>query len=85
MPYFFYLLRCSDNSLYSGITTDLTRRVREHNGQLKGVEKGAKYTRVRRPVILVHSEEYKGRVAASKREWEVKHMNKEEKEQLLKD
>ena len=85
MPYFFYLLRCSDNSLYSGITTDLTRRVREHNGQLKGVEKGAKYTRVRRPVQLVYSEQFASRSEASKREYEVKHMDKEEKEQLLKD
>jgi len=85
MPYFFYMLRCSDNSIYCGITTDLERRVKEHNGQLKGAEKGAKYTRSRRPVFLVHAEEYKGRAASSKREHEVKHMNKEEKERLLQD
>jgi len=85
MLYFFYMLRCSDNSLYSGITTDLKRRVKEHNGQLKGGEKGAKYTRVRRPVQMVYSEQFASRSEASKREYEVKHMDKEEKEQLLKD
>ncbi|PIZ62100.1 endonuclease [Candidatus Roizmanbacteria bacterium CG_4_10_14_0_2_um_filter_39_13] len=81
MQYFFYILRCADNSLYSGVTTDLNRRLSEHNGD---GNKGAKYTRSHRPVQLVHTEQYEGRSAALRRESEVKNMTKEEKEKLLK-
>lgn len=49
-PYFVYLLRCADGSLYCGITTEPTRRIRQHNGELSG---GGRYTRSRRPVHLV--------------------------------
>lgn len=78
--YYFYILRCADNSLYSGITTNLKRRVKEHNSK-NG--KGAKYTRPRRPVKLVYSEKYKNRKEASKREAEVKSWTKEKKEKLV--
>ena len=81
MSYFFYILRCSDNSLYCGITTDLARRVAEHN-EKKGIS-SAKYTRSRRPVRLVYSEEYESMAEAMKREREVKRMKKEEKEKLV--
>ncbi len=47
--WYVYLMRCADNSLYCGITTDIARRLRQHNGELKG---GAKYTKARRPVCL---------------------------------
>ena len=52
--YFVYIVKCADNTFYTGITTELERRIEEHNGS----DKGAKYTRVRRPVSLVYSEEH---------------------------
>jgi len=66
--YYVYIVECADHTLYTGIATELERRVEEHNNS----EKGAKYTRVRRPVKLVYSEEYPDRSAASKREYEIK-------------
>jgi putative endonuclease len=66
--YYVYIVECSDSTLYTGIATELERRIREHNSS----EKGAKYTRVRRPVSLVYSEEYPDRSSASKREYEIK-------------
>lgn len=66
--YFVYIVKCADNTFYTGISTELERRIEEHNGS----DKGAKYTRVRRPVSLVYSEEYPDRSSASKREYEIK-------------
>ncbi len=66
--YFVYMLRCSDDTFYTGIATQLERRVEEHNSS----EKGAKYTRARRPVVLVYSEVHPDRSSASKREYEIK-------------
>jgi len=66
--YYVYILCCNDDTLYTGIATDLERRVKEHNTSAKG----AKYTRVRRPVSLVYSETYPDRSSASKREYEIK-------------
>ena len=66
--YYVYILRCADDTLYTGITTELERRIDEHNGSAKG----AKYTCTRRPVKLVYSEEQADRSAASKREYEIK-------------
>jgi len=60
----FYILRCADGSLYSGITTDLERRVREHNAGAAG----ARYTRGRRPVSLAYSERLPDRAQALRRE-----------------
>lgn len=80
MSYFVYILRCSDNTLYTGITTDLERRLGEHNGS----PKGAKYTRNRRPVKIVYSEPCKDKSAASKREYAIKQLTKREKEAMLK-
>ncbi len=75
------MVQCADNSLYTGITTELERRVKEHNES----EKGAKYTKVRRPVHLVYSEKHPDRSTASKREYEIKKkMSREEKLNLLK-
>lgn len=79
MEYHLYILKCSDNTLYTGITTDLVRRIEEHNSS----SKGAKYTRVRRPVTLVYSEEYRDRSSASKREYEIKKMSREKKLALI--
>ena len=78
--YYIYIIQCADDTLYTGITTELERRIEEHNGS----DKGAKYTRVRRPVKLVYSEEYADRSAASKREYEIKKkMNRAEKLKLI--
>jgi putative endonuclease len=75
-----YIAQCADDTLYTGIATDLERRIEEHNSS----EKGAKYTRVRRPVRLVYSEEYPDRSLASKREYEIKKkMNRTQKLKLI--
>lgn len=79
--YYFYMLRCSDRSLYCGITTDLERRLREHNSPSS---KAAKYTRAKQPVILVYSEELQNVSQALKREAEVKRWPKSKKERLIK-
>jgi len=62
------MVKCADDTLYTGIATELDRRIEEHNAS----DRGAKYTRVRRPVELVYSETYPDRSAASKREYEIK-------------
>ncbi len=79
MAYFIYILRCSDNTLYTGITTDLARRVDEHNHS----PKGAKYTKVRRPVTLVYNERVADRSSASKREYSIKKMSRVAKLELI--
>ena len=81
MKYFVYMVRCSDNSLYTGITTDVFRRVDEHNGKWN---KGAKYTAMRRPVNLVYSTEYENRSLASKEESRIKKLTKVQKENYIK-
>lgn len=79
--YYVYIVQCVDDTLYTGIATELERRILEHNES----DKGAKYTRVRRPVNLVYSEEYPDRSTASKREYEIKKkMNRAEKLALIK-
>lgn len=75
-----YFVRCADGSLYGGITTDLTRRIKEHN---HSNSLGAKYTRVRRPVSLAYAEHCDDRSAASKREYHLKKLSKKAKEQLV--
>ena len=77
--WFVYMLRCSDNSLYTGITTDVERRVKEHNE----AKAGAKYTRAKRPVELVYEEQAETRSVALKREAQLKKLKKDEKENLL--
>ena len=76
-----YLLRCADDTLYCGITTDLNKRLRQHNGGLVG---GAKYTKPRQPCHVVYSEYVQDRSRASKREAEIKKMPKIDKENLVK-
>lgn len=78
--FFVYIVKCTDKSLYTGVTTNLEKRIKEHNGQLKG---GAKYTRSKRPVKLVHFEEYETRKIAADREREIKKMDRAEKEVLI--
>ena len=76
-----YLLRCSDKSLYAGITLDLERRLDEHNNHNK---LAAAYTRARRPVKLVYSEVCRDRSHAGQREAAIKKMTKQQKEKLVK-
>lgn len=78
--WFVYMLRCADNSLYTGITTDVERRVDEHNGA-KSI---TKYTRARQPVALVYKERVETRSEAGKREVALKKLKKEDKETLVK-
>ena len=79
--YYLYILKCQDNTLYTGITTNINRRIDEHNSS----DKGAKYTKARRPVVLVYSKEYKDRSTASKREYEIKKMSRQKKLSLIDD
>ncbi len=74
-----YIVECADGTLYTGITNELERRIEEHNAS----DKGAKYTRSRRPVKLVYQETHSDRSAASKREYEIKKMPREKKKELL--
>jgi putative endonuclease len=78
--WFVYILRCADNSLYTGITTDVNKRLNQHNGIDKN---GAKYTRGRQPVILVYQESSVSRSTASKREIAIKRLKKYQKEGLI--
>jgi len=78
--WFVYMVRCADDSLYTGIATDIERRVGEHNstGNL-----AAKYTRARQPVKLVYNEILVSRSEASKREYAIKKMTKAAKERMI--
>ena len=78
--YYFYILRCLDDSLYCGMTKNLTNRLREHNSD---GERGAKYLRGKKPVSIVYSEKYLDIKAAMNRELEVKKWPKAKKEALV--
>lgn len=77
--YHLYILLCADNTLYTGITTELDRRVKEHNSS----KLGAKYTRGRRPVRLVYSEQFSTRSEAQKEEARIKKLTRSEKLRLV--
>lgn len=77
MPYV-YIVRCADGTLYTGWTTDLERRIAQHNAG-----RGARYTRVRGPVTLVYSETAADRSAAMRREWAIKQYDRGRKERLI--
>lgn len=76
---FVYIVRCSDNSLYTGITKDLDKRIYDHNYS----KIWAKYTKGRRPVKLVWSQKVKDRNQASRLELEIKKFWKEKKEMIV--
>ncbi|RJO58902.1 GIY-YIG nuclease family protein [Candidatus Parcubacteria bacterium] len=78
--YHLYILKCKDKTLYTGITTDLKRRLREHNSSMLG----AKYTKSRRPVELVYNKEFRTRSAATKAEARIKNLSRVEKISLIK-
>ena len=78
--YYFYLLRCSDDSLYAGICIDLQQRLEAHQDS-----KGAKYARSRLPVALVYQEQHRSKGDALRREAEVKKWTKDRKERFVSD
>lgn len=78
--YYLYILKCSDKTLYTGITVDLKRRVREHNSS----KLGSKYTAARRPVKLVYTKKFRNRSLATKAESRIKKLSREEKLKLIK-
>ena len=78
MSWYVYMVRCRDNSLYTGCTDDLERRLAVHNAG-----KGAKYTKSRLPVSLVYREECPDKSTALKRECAIKRLNKAQKETLI--
>ncbi|RLM90886.1 GIY-YIG nuclease family protein [Halobellus sp. Atlit-38R] len=76
--HYVYVLECADGSLYTGYTTDVERRVAEHDAG-----EGAKYTRGRTPVDLVHVESFASKSAAMSREYEIKQLSRAQKERLV--
>ncbi|HIX64026.1 MAG TPA: GIY-YIG nuclease family protein [Candidatus Mediterraneibacter colneyensis] len=73
-----YIVQCSDGSLYTGWTNDLEKRIKAHNAG-----KGAKYTKSRRPVVLVYYEEFSTKEEAMHREWEIKRMSRQQKMKMI--
>lgn len=78
--FYVYILQCADSTYYIGKTTDLTKRLRQHNGEIAG---GAKYTRGRRPVLLKHHEAFSAHSEAALREIVLKKLKRKQKEVLI--
>ena len=74
-----YIVECSDGTYYTGYTTDVKRRLKEHNES----PKGAKYTRARRPVSLCYQASYETRKEACQREYQIKKMTRQQKIELI--
>ncbi len=79
MTYFTYILRCSDDSLYTGSTNDMEKRLHEHNN----LKSWAHYTKIRRPVELVYQETFETMSEARKREYAIKQLTREQKIWLM--
>ena len=75
-----YVVVCCDDTFYCGITTNLERRLKQHNGVLKG---GAKYTRSRSPCRYIHTEVCESRSDASKKEYKFKKLNRKKKKEYM--
>lgn len=78
-PYYTYLVQCADTTYYTGVCTDLERRLREHNSP----RIGARYTRTRQPVRLLYSEAHPDRSSAQKREYALKQLSHQQKASLV--
>ena len=78
--WFIYIIQCADSTYYTGITTNVVRRINEHNTKNSI---GSKYTRIRRPVTLRYLEQSDTRSSASKREYVIKHLSRQAKIQLM--
>lgn len=79
MPFFVYILKCKDDTLYIGSTNDLERRLHQHNN----LKSGAHYTKIRRPVELVYSKKLRSLSAARKKENALKKLSRQEKIELI--
>lgn len=79
MPFYAYIARCKDKTLYAGYCKDLEAREKKHN-----IGKGAKYTKYRTPIKIVYSEQFENKSDAMKREREIKKLSRKEKENLIK-
>jgi putative endonuclease len=77
--WFVYILKCADNTLYTVITNDVDKRIQAHNSEATG----AKYTKARRPVVLVYEEEVRDRSEALKREFSLKKLSRLDKLTLI--
>ncbi len=77
--YYVYILKCSDGTLYTGITNNIENRMKAHSAG-----KGSKYVRTRLPFELIYKEEYKDKSSAMKREFKIKKLTRKEKFVLLK-
>jgi len=77
--WFLYVLRCSDGTLYTGVTTDVSRRLNEHNTS----KRGSRYTRARRPVELVYWVDFENQSTAQVAEYNFKQMTREQKEKAI--
>ena len=77
---YIYIVECSDGTLYTGWTNDLSKRLEAHNAG-----KGAKYTRSRRPVALAYYESFRTKEEAMRREYEIKHFTRKRKQKLIQD
>ncbi len=78
-PWYLYVLQCGDNTLYTGITNDLERRIKQHNSGT-----ASRYTRSRLPVALAYQERCCGRSSALKKEYAMKQLSRKEKEKYVK-
>ncbi|NLK43785.1 MAG: GIY-YIG nuclease family protein [Tissierellia bacterium] len=76
--FYVYILQCNDNTLYTGWTVDLDKRIKYHN-----MGKASKYTRGRLPVKLVYYETYNNKIDATKREYEIKQLSRDKKLKLI--
>ena len=78
--HYVYILKCADGTFYTGYSTDPERRMKVHNSG-----KGAKYTRARRPVEIIYTEEFEDKAEAQRREYAIKQLTRAEKEKLIND
>ncbi|WP_089862700.1 GIY-YIG nuclease family protein [Halanaerobium salsuginis] len=76
--HFIYIVECADGTFYTGYTTDIERRLQEHN-----LGQGAKYTRGRRPVVLRHQESFSSRSQAQQREYQIKQLSRQQKKKIF--
>ena len=79
MKWFLYVLQCSDGTYYTGVTTNVDRRTKEHNSS----KRGAKYTRSRRPTKVIYMTEYNNRSSAQKSEYLFKQLTRKQKEEVI--
>ena len=80
MEWFLYVLKCNDGTLYTGVTTNIQRRLKEHNTS----SRGAKYTKARRPVEVIYWKSFKNQSSAQKAEYKFKQLTREQKEKMIK-